>query len=156
VLFPGLRLGYLVVPHELAGTLTRGCQLLTAGQPSPGQHVVAAFMEHGHFARHLRRMRTLYAARRLALANALRAVFGDRVSIEMAAGGMHLLARFPGAPDDGTLARRAAAAGLAPTALSSLALAYSAGQGLLLGFTNVAETEAAARARRLAAAIALA
>ena len=154
VLFPGLRLGYLVVPHELAGALTRGCQLLTAGQPSPGQHVVAAFMEHGHFARHLRRMRTLYAARRQALANALQAVFSDDVCIEMAAGGMHLLARFPGMADDGILARRAAAAGLAPTALSSLALAYSSGQGLLLGFTNVVETEANAHARRLAAAIA--
>ena len=63
---------------------------------------------------------------------------------------MHLLARFPGAADDGTLARRANAAGLGPTALSSHALAHDCGQGLLLSFTNVPEGEANALARRLA------
>ena len=63
---------------------------------------------------------------------------------------MHLLARFPGAADDGTLARRAAAAGLAPPRCPSLALAHDSGQGLLLGFTNVPEGEADALVRRLA------
>jgi GntR family transcriptional regulator/MocR family aminotransferase len=154
VLFPGLRLGYVVVPDELAAAFLRASQLLIAGQPSPQQRVVAAFMEQGHFARHLRRMRALYAARRRALAAALTACFGPRVEVEMAAGGMHLLARFAGAADDGVLARRAAAAGLAPTALSSLTLAHPCGQGLLLSFTNVAEAEASSLAERLASAIA--
>ncbi len=153
VLFPGLRLGYLVAPDELSEALQRASRLLQWGQPVLPQRVVATFMTEGHFARHLRRMRTLYAARRRALVEALTETFDDRVAVELAAGGMHLLARFAGATDDGTLARRAAEAGLAPAALSSLAIAHDCGQGLLLGFTNVVESDAMALVRRLSTAI---
>lgn len=153
VLFPGLRLGYLVVPNELADAFRRASQREQGGQPVLEQAVTAAFMQEGQFARHLRRMRTLYAARRQALAAALAASFADRIQLELAQGGMHLLARFPDGPDDGTLARRATAAGLAPTPLSSLALAHDCGQGLLLSFTNVPEAEAPALAERLAEAV---
>ena len=153
VLFPGLRLGYLVVPDELAGAFARAARLQHSGLPALEQRVTAAFMAEGHFARHIRRMRGLYAARRTALAAALRGAFGERVALELAAGGMHLLARFPEAEDDVTLARRAAEAGLAPTALSGTAMAHDCGQGLLLSFTNVAEADAPALVQRLAAAI---
>ena len=152
VLFPALRLGYLVVPKELAAVFLRASRLLTSGQSVPEQRVVAAFMRHGHFARHIRRMRILYAERRRELAKALEAGFGGHVTVEMAAGGMHLLARFTDAADDTELVRRAAAAGLAPTALSSMAIARDCGQGLLLGFTNVLPTEAPRLVARLAEA----
>jgi GntR family transcriptional regulator/MocR family aminotransferase len=153
VLFPALRLGYLVVPDELSEAFARASRLASFGLPSLEQRVVAAFMAEGHFARHLRRMRGLYAARRQALAAALAGAFGDRVTVELESGGMHLLARFPGAADDGTLARRAAAAGLAPSTLSALTLGHDCGQGLLLGFTNVPEDMAEPLVQRLAAAI---
>jgi GntR family transcriptional regulator / MocR family aminotransferase len=152
VLFPALRLGYLVVPKELAAVFLRASRLLTSGQSVPEQRVVAAFMRHGHFARHIRRMRILYAERRRELAKALETGFGGHVTVEMAAGGMHLLARFADAADDTELVKRAAAAGLAPTALSSMAMARDCGQGLLLGFTNVLPMEAPALVARLAAA----
>ena len=66
---------------------------------------------------------------------------------------MHLLARFTGAGDDCVIAKRAAAAGLGPTALSSLTMAHDAGQGLLLSFTNVVPAEADALVARLLAVI---
>jgi GntR family transcriptional regulator/MocR family aminotransferase len=153
VLFPALRLGYLVVPAELATAFLRASRLTTLGQPVLQQKVAAAFMRKGHFARHIRRMRVLYADRRRALTSALQAVFGERIRIELTAGGMHLLARFPGAADDTELVRRSATAGLAPSALSSLALAHDCGHGLLLGFTNIAAGDAEAIAARLADAI---
>ena len=153
VLFPALRLGYLVVPPELESAFLRASRLLTCGLPVLEQRVVAAFMRDGQFARHIRRMRMLYGERRRYLAEALRAAFGERVTVEMAAGGMHLLARFAGAEDDSELARRAERAGLAATALSSLAMAHDCGQGLLLSFTNVAPGEAEALVARLAAVI---
>ncbi len=153
VLFPALRLGYLVVPDELSEAFARASRLASLGLPSLEQRVVAAFMAEGHFARHLRRMRALYSARRQALVVALTDAFGDRVTLELESGGMHLLARFPGAADDGTLARRAAAAGLAPSTLSALTLGHDCGQGLLLGFTNVPEEMAEPLVQRLAAAI---
>ena len=154
VLFPGLRLGYLIVPDELAAAFQRASRLLTNGQSLLEQQVVAHFMELGHFARHLRRMRALYAVRRAALGTALTGAFGDRAKVELEAGGMHLLLRFPPEIADDTLARLARAAGLAPTALSSLTMAHGAGSGLLLGFTNVPDTEADTLARRLHAATA--
>jgi GntR family transcriptional regulator/MocR family aminotransferase len=153
VLFPALRLGYLVVPPELESAFLRASRLLTTGSPGLEQKVVAAFMRNGHFARHIRRMRMLYAERRRCLAAALTAAFGDRVTVELAAGGMHLLARFPGAEDDSVLGKRAGLAGLAPSVLSSLTMAHDAGQGLLLSFTNVAPADAGALVSRLAAAI---
>ena len=151
-LFPGLRLGYLVAPAEIADAFLRAGKLL-GGVPALEQRVVAAFIESGGFVRHLKRMRVLYSGRRRALAAALNGAFGDRIEVEPTSGGLHLLARFPGAEDDGVLVRRALAAGLAPSALSALTMAHDAGQGLLLGFGNISEIEAEAMAARLAAAI---
>ena len=150
VLFPALRLGYLVVPPELATAFARASRLLTMGQPPLEQAVVAAFIQKGHFARHIRRMRILYGERRKALAGALEATLGPRVVVEMAAGGMHLIARFPGSGDDSVLVKRAAAVGLAPSALSPLTMAHDQGQGLLLGFTNIAAEDAPGIVARLA------
>jgi len=155
VLFPGLRLGYVVVPNALTQYFARANRLLQSGQPILEQRVVASFMAEGHFARHLRRMRSLYAARRNALAGALGATFGDRIKLELQAGGMHLIARFADAIDDNELARRALVHGLAPTALSRLTWQHSCGAGLLLGFTNIPATEAPAVTIRLAKAIRL-
>jgi GntR family transcriptional regulator/MocR family aminotransferase len=149
VLFPSLRLGYLVVPPELATSFLRASRLLTAGQPVLQQAVVAAFMQKGHFARHIRRMRTLYAERRSALAAAMQASFGPAVTIELAAGGMHLLAKFPHGPDDSVLARRATASGLALSALSAHSVAHGHGQGLLLSFTNIPAASAAMAVQHL-------
>lgn len=151
VMFPGLRLGYLVAPRELREALRRAAQLASHGLPITQQDALSTFMDQGHFPRHVRRMRMLYAARRQALASALEQAFGQRAGIDLAAGGMHLLLRLDG--DDTVHARAAAAARLAPTALSSLAIAHDAGQGLLLGFTNIAEADAPALAARLAQAI---
>jgi GntR family transcriptional regulator/MocR family aminotransferase len=153
VLSPALRLGYLVVPPELAAAFNRASHMMTMGQPTLEQGVVAAFMERGHFARHIRRMRMLYADRRRALAAALEAAFGPRASVEMAAGGMHLLLRFAGPHDDSALVKRAAAAGLAPTTLSSYAMAHDCGQGLLLSFTNIPVESAPSIAARLREAL---
>lgn len=151
VLFPSLRLGYLVVPPELSVAFQRAARLTTLGLPVLEQLVTALFLEKGHFARHIRRMRMLYAERRRALATALEAAIGTHASVEMAAGGMHLLVRLPASANDSALVKRAQAAGLAPSALSSLSIAHDAGQGLLLSFTNIPAEDAAASAGRAAA-----
>lgn len=148
-LFPGLRIGYLVVPDALVETMTRAARLITRGPPVLEQSVTAAFMAGGHFARHVKRMRGLYQRRRAALAEALAGHF----PVELAPGGMHLLIRLPDGVDDGEAARRALAAGLAPTALSGLSIAHHSGDGLLLAFTNVRQEDAAGLVGRLVEAI---
>ncbi len=153
VLFPGLRLGYVVAPARLLKRLAASAQQLQSGQSDLAQRVVAALMRDGHFARHLRRMRALYGARRAALATALQGTFGEAVSVTLQRGGMHLLARFASDMADTELAARAACAGLAPTALSQVCLRRRDQQGLLLGFTNVAEEHATPLSERLAKAL---
>lgn len=155
VLFPGLRLGYLVAPERLLDRFAAAALHLQSGQSDLAQRTVAAFMRQGHFARHLRRMRALYATRRQTLADATQERFGERVTIALQSGGMHLLARFALDAPDTVLADRAAQAGLAPTALSQLCLRRRDQQGILLGFTNVPEQDARALATRLSDAITL-
>jgi GntR family transcriptional regulator/MocR family aminotransferase len=153
VLFPALRLGYLVAPDRLVDTFAAASRALQAGNPVLEQAVVARFMLDGHFARHLKRMRDLYAARRASLAAALAGVFGDRLTIELQAGGMHLLARPRRRVSDQALVRRAEQHGLAPSALSPLAIEHGRADALLLGFTNIAGERAARAARALHEAI---
>jgi len=153
VLFPALRLGYLVVSERLVERFEATCQTFHAGNSRLEQAVVAQFMVEGHFARHLKRMRSLYAARRAALAEALAASFGDRLQISLKAGGMHLLARPAGSVSDRELVRLAEAHGTAPTPLSAHTLTGDCGPGLLLSFTNIPEARAAAAAEVLFRAI---
>jgi GntR family transcriptional regulator/MocR family aminotransferase len=153
VLFPGLRLGYLVVPDRLVDRFAAAMPLFSAGCGRLEQSVVARFMTEGHFARHLKRMRSLYAERRTALIAALTAVFAERLRMELQAGGMHLLARPNGNISDVELVGLAEARGLSPGPLSVHGLSSACGAGLLLSFTNISHAEAAAAARSLYEAI---
>jgi GntR family transcriptional regulator / MocR family aminotransferase len=149
VLYPGLRLGYLIVPEPLAAVFARSHRLRHLGHATLEQRVVADFMAAGYFARHLKRMRALYAARRRALADGLSAVFGDHITVDLRPGGMHLIARFASCVSDVKLAELAQAGGLSVEALSRRATTHGCGQGLLLGFTNIAEADALSTCRRL-------
>ena len=71
-LFPGLRLGYVVAPLSQTDRFRAACRVVGGAQPSMDQRIVAEFIEEGHFARHLRKMRALYQQRRSALIDALR------------------------------------------------------------------------------------
>jgi len=151
-LFPGLRLGYLVVPDALVEGFTRAARLVTRGPPLLSQNVTANFMAGGHFARHVKRMRGLYARRRAALAEALS---DAGFTVDRTAGGMHLLLRLPEGIDEGEAVRRALKRGLAPTSLAGMSIAFDAGRGLILGFTNVREEDAARVVARLREAVAM-
>ncbi|TRX73937.1 MocR-like pyridoxine biosynthesis transcription factor PdxR [Pseudomonas mangiferae] len=143
VLYPGLRLAYLVVPPDEIARFRRCARLFHGGSPALLQAVVGDFLGEGHFARHLKRMRGLYGQRRAYLTQALAARFGEDLTVNRQAGGMHLLARLRKGVDDGWLADRANAAGLAVQALSCWTLEAPAAPGLLMGFTNLASAEQA-------------
>ncbi len=141
-LFPGLRLGYLVLPSFFIAKAASACRVQHRGEAGFGQVIVAAFIADGHFARHLRRMRLHYKARRQALADALTAAFGDDIGLSLPPGGLHILARFPNHGDDMALAKRALRHGLQPSPLSAQSIKHEAGQGLLMSFTNIPEKSA--------------
>ena len=152
VLFPGLRLGYLVVPPSLVADFERTSTLLPLQQSLLDQMVVSDFIVEGHYARHLARMRRLYAERRGALSEALNDVLGDSGHAEAGAG-LHLLLRLHPQLDDAACAALAAAQGLAVNALSAMALRSRNGPGLLLGFANIAPEAARDAAGRLKAVL---
>ena len=93
VLFPALRVGYLVVPRTLTHVFARAKWLTDRQSPLLEQYALADFINEGHFERHLRRMRTLYDLRRRAVIRALAHHFGERATVIGESAGMHLMAR---------------------------------------------------------------
>jgi GntR family transcriptional regulator/MocR family aminotransferase len=148
VVFPGLRLGYLVAPISLTDEFERSSALLPLQQSLLDQMVVSDFITQGHLGLHLARMRCLYGERKLALIEALKDVLGASVQVAEA-GSTHLVLRLPADCDDVALANRARTQGLAINALSPMCFRVRTGPGLLLGFTNIAADAATEAARRL-------
>lgn len=148
VLLPGLRLAYLVVPESQVARTREQVDYA----PGPGsilpQATVADFMEQGHFARHLRKMRALYAERRGYLVEALEREMGDMLTVQPQAGGIHVLARIGAGRNDRALATAAQARGLGLQALSNWRMGRAGRGGLLMGFTNFSTPEMAVAAVR--------
>lgn len=142
VLFPGLRLAYLVVPPEQVAAFAFQADRLQNHCPLLQQATVATFLDEGHFARHLNKMRSFYAHRRQWLIDALHHQFGERLHIDLQAGGMHVVAVLKEG-DDQDITQRARAFGLAIEPLSKWHLQTTPRQGLVMGFTNVVSPEQA-------------
>ena len=95
ILFPALRLGYLVLPPELIERARKVKRLLDLHSPSLEQLILARFIESGSLDRHIVRMKRVYQRRRNVLINALKQHFSPQVEILGDAAGLHLVARFP-------------------------------------------------------------
>ena len=134
VMFPALRIGYLVVPHALCERFVEARRALDLFSPTLYQLALAEFLREGHFARHLRRMRGVYLSRRDALLAGLARHCGDRVSVHNADAGLHVAVLLAGGLDDRDVVRRMAARGLTATPLSSCYAGTAGRSGLLLGF----------------------
>jgi GntR family transcriptional regulator/MocR family aminotransferase len=103
VMFPGLRVGYLIVPVALAPVFRRAKWLSDRNTPILEQAALADFLSEGHLERHIRRMRRVYAGRREALIDALTRHYGPRAIVLGDAAGMHAFARI----DDASITERA-------------------------------------------------
>ena len=157
VMFPALRLGYLVVPESLIDPVTAALSALGAQPTAVIQPVLAAFIDEGHFATHVRRMRRLYATRQAALVAAAVRHLDDHLSVAPDDAGLHLMAWLK--PElaerlgDRGAAEAAAVAGIAVSPLSDYFIGQPDRQGLLLGYAAVPEDEIERGAQRLAAAL---
>jgi GntR family transcriptional regulator/MocR family aminotransferase len=153
VLFPALRLGYVVVPPELVAAFIAARRFVDGHPPALEQAALADFLAEGHFPRHLRRMRTLYAARAEALVAAASRELTGLLDVRAPGAGMHLVGWLPAGVDDRVAAREAAACGIATLPVSSFAIEPLARGGLLLGFAAVDESAIRAGVQHLAAAL---
>jgi GntR family transcriptional regulator/MocR family aminotransferase len=148
VLFPALRIGYLVLPRDLVPRFARVRAAMDDFPPTFQQAVLTDFITEGHYARHLRRMRLLYRERRSALVAARGHELGD-LTIHGAEAGMHLVATLPPGLRDRPTAERAAKDGLWVMPLSSTYLGAAQRQGFILGFGSTDATRMREAARRL-------
>jgi GntR family transcriptional regulator / MocR family aminotransferase len=158
VLFPSIRVGYLVVPENLVEAVSAAQGALGSQPTAILQPVLAAFIEEGHFATHVRRMRRLYATRQAALVAAAKRHLDDYLSVAPDPAGLHLVAGLrPALAErlgDVGAAEVAVAAGIAVSPLSDYFAGTPSRQGLLLGYAAVPEDEIEEGARRLAKAFA--
>jgi GntR family transcriptional regulator / MocR family aminotransferase len=138
VLFPSLRLGYMVIPPDLVEHFITMRRAMDISSPNFYQDVLTDFIGEGHFARHLRRMRVLYHERRSALVDCLNQEFGSRVEILGSDAGMHLTVAFGDEVRDVEIAERAAEQNLWLWPLSSAYLGKDVRQGFILGFGSIA------------------
>jgi GntR family transcriptional regulator/MocR family aminotransferase len=134
VLFPALRLGYVVVPKDLVRAFYSAREATDIFSPTLYQAALTDFIKEGHFARHIRRMRVLYLERRKALGEAIRKHLGEQLEVVNAEAGMHLVALLPPGVNDRTVSRKAAEAGISVIPLSSCYLKRLSRGGLVLGY----------------------
>jgi GntR family transcriptional regulator/MocR family aminotransferase len=132
-LLPSLRLAYAVIPEPLLEPFVAAKWVIDRFTPPLLQAALADFMESGHFGRHLRRMRELYAERRAALLDALASELADVVTVVGANAGLDVAVRFAPGVDDWAVQQALAGVSIDAEVLSRHAIEAPI-SGLLLGF----------------------
>lgn len=137
VLYPGIKVGYMVVPPALIEPFKRALYDLQRPGQMMLQAALADFIEQGYFATHIRKIRMLYGQRRELLQKILKPILGSTASISSEESGLHLVIQLPPGTDDVRLAQRAEEQGLSVRALSSYYLGEERERGLVVGYAYV-------------------
>ena len=153
VLFPSLRLGYLVVPPDLVPHLAATKSMTSRHPPLLEQAVLCDFMSEGHFGRHLRRMREVYAERLSVLLESARERLAGLLEISSVEAGLQTSGWLGGGIDGESAAKAAAARDVEVTPLSRYSRGCLTREGLQLGFAAVDPSEIRRGVRELAAAL---
>ena len=153
VLFPSLRLGYLVIPPDVVDAFVNARAILSRFSPSIEQAVLTDFIAEGHFARHIRRMRALYAERQAILVEAARRDLGGLLEVKPHEAGMHLVGWLPDGVDDQEVSEEASKHGVDTQALSLFSMERVGRGALVLGYSGYDERQIRVGVRKLASAL---
>jgi GntR family transcriptional regulator/MocR family aminotransferase len=153
VLFPSLRLAYLVVPIDLVDRLAAAKSLTTRHSPVLDQAVLCEFITEGHFGRHVRRMRELYATRLCALLESARQELAGLMEVSPIEAGLQTVGWLQQGIREESAARAAKERNVDVTPLSRYCRRPLARQGLQLGFAVVDGREILRGVHELAAAL---
>jgi GntR family transcriptional regulator/MocR family aminotransferase len=148
VMFPALRVGYLIVPKSMVTVFTRAKWLTDRHAPIHQQAALGLFMKEGHLERHIRRMRRIYATRREALVDALHRHFGAGASVLGEAAGLHAYVRFS---EEASIGTRAQHNKVQIREAAPYYIGKAPASDYLLGFSTVTERSLKEAVRRLAA-----
>lgn len=136
-LYPGIRIGYLVLPQPLVGTFRNLSGLIHRSVPVETQLALAEFIGGGHFASHLRRMRSLYGERRSAFIEAGQSALAGLAQIDCSESGLNALAWLANGREDRAVQRDVLETGLQCYPLSDYAIATRRPGALILGYAGV-------------------
>jgi GntR family transcriptional regulator/MocR family aminotransferase len=136
VLFPSLRLGYIVIPPDLINRFAAFRQSMDLCPPPINQAVLTEFIREGHFARHIRKMRQVYGERHRVLVKEIERELYPSCTIVGGEAGMHLTILISGSILDSEIAARATERKLRLSALSLSYVGDTPRQGFVLGFGN--------------------
>jgi GntR family transcriptional regulator / MocR family aminotransferase len=153
VLFPGLRIGYVMAPWPLLQAFTKTRYVLDRQPPSVDQLVLGEFMREGYFAAHVRRIRLLYQQQRDALVSSLKRRLPEEVTVDAPDQGIHLVAYLRGSIGDIDLEEAARHEGVIVRAISRLYMRPPKRSGLMLGFSGYPRQVIIPAAARLAQVI---
>jgi GntR family transcriptional regulator/MocR family aminotransferase len=153
VLFPGLRLGYIVAPPEIVDAFVAARAVADRNSAGIDQAVVTRIIADGHFSRHLRRMRERYEERQHALVAAAGRYLEGLLEVEPRDAGMHLVGQLLRGRDDIAAARRAFEFGVDVTPLSAYYLEQPKSRGLILCYTSAPPAAIREGARKLREAL---
>jgi len=140
-LFPGLRIGYMVLPPHLVSPMTAARTLQDGHTASLSQLTLARFIEGGHFGAHVRTMRTLYGERRNVLAGLVEKHLSDFLVPRVPTGGMQMPCVFTRPLDEQAVVQAARAAGVDLLGMGSLYAVPRNDEGFLMGFAAHAPAE---------------
>jgi GntR family transcriptional regulator/MocR family aminotransferase len=141
VLFPALRLSYVVLPPALVEPFVQAKRLVDRGSPTLTQAAVCDFITEGHFARHLRHLRYAYGRRWAVLVAALDAELGERVRFVRAPAGLHVMLYLPEGMDETAVVQGAAQQGVTVYPGAAYHMQQPAPPTILLGFSGLTEVE---------------
>jgi GntR family transcriptional regulator / MocR family aminotransferase len=147
VLYPGIKIGYMVVPPQLIEPFRSALYDLQRPGQLTVQAALAEFMERGYFATHIRRVRQAYAEARALLIHSLQPALGENIWISSQSAGLHLVIRVPDRVDDRALAIEAGTLGVRVSALSTYYIGSVRAKGLVVGY-GYAPTDKIARCGR--------
>jgi GntR family transcriptional regulator/MocR family aminotransferase len=141
MLFPSLRLGFLVLPERIVDAFAAAKSTVDWYAPTLNQAILAEFLMEGHFGHHVRRMRQVYAERAGVLVDACRRKLSGLIDVVPAEAGMRTVGWLGKGLDDAKIAQAAVDQGLETAAVSWFAVKHRPPNGLMLGFAACNEAE---------------
>ncbi len=153
VMYPGIRLGYMVIPPQLVDAFKNGLYELQRPGQVMIQAALADFMEEGHFASHIRRLKQTYGERRRLLQAALAPIVNVGARLSPVDSGLHLVVEFDAQIDDVRVAEMAAAQDLRVYPLSHYCFGNQPEKGLIIGYAYAATEHISQYGNLLAAVI---
>jgi GntR family transcriptional regulator/MocR family aminotransferase len=153
ILFPSLRIGYIVIPRDLVEQFANVRFAMDIFPPYLYQEVLADFMEEGHFGRHVRKMRQILGERRNVLVDSIRNEFGDFLGVHGSSAGMHVSVTLPEGFNDREISDRGSRERLWLWPLSRYYAGKRPRHGFVLGFGSTPTEQIPSAVKRMQALI---